>query len=131
MSITQLGLLMREEPLRHDEVQLILGSGTGHRHRPPSIRGPQALTSTRCSIVAGWYLDIRRRGYDRTDRRFQRPDRHPASFPPSTATSHRNREHFGAAWLPYMTGTGGAAPSPIPHTTGNCLPGPARATSQN
>jgi hypothetical protein len=30
MSITKLGLLMREEPLRHDEVQLVLGSG--HRH---------------------------------------------------------------------------------------------------
>jgi len=26
MSITELGLLMREEPLRHDEVQLVLGS---------------------------------------------------------------------------------------------------------
>jgi hypothetical protein len=30
MSITELGLLMREEPLGHDEVQLVLGSG--HRH---------------------------------------------------------------------------------------------------
>ena len=30
MSITELGLLMREEPLRQDEVQLVLGSS--HRN---------------------------------------------------------------------------------------------------
>jgi hypothetical protein len=30
MSVTKLGLLMREEPLRHYEVQLVLGSR--HRH---------------------------------------------------------------------------------------------------
>ena len=34
MSITELGLLMREEPLRHDEVQLILGSGHRHVEQP-------------------------------------------------------------------------------------------------
>ena len=34
MSIAQLGLLMREEPLRHDEVQLILGSGHRHVEQP-------------------------------------------------------------------------------------------------
>src|SRR5262249_41306181 len=61
-----------------------------HRHQPPSIRGPQALTSTKSSIAAGSCLDIRRPGCDRTGHRFQRQDCHPPSFPPSTATSRRN-----------------------------------------
>ena len=30
MSITELGLLVREEPMRHNEVQLVLGPGHGH-----------------------------------------------------------------------------------------------------
>ena len=30
MPIAELGLLMREEPMRHDEVELVLGSG--HRY---------------------------------------------------------------------------------------------------
>ena len=39
MSITQLGLLMREEPLRHDEVQLVLGSGHRHVKKPTTGAG--------------------------------------------------------------------------------------------
>ena len=34
MSITEIGLLMREEPLRHDEVQLGLRSGHRHVQKP-------------------------------------------------------------------------------------------------
>jgi hypothetical protein len=34
MVITKLGLLMREEPMRHDEVQLVPGSGHCHIKEP-------------------------------------------------------------------------------------------------
>jgi hypothetical protein len=34
MSITKLGLLMREEPVRCDEVQLVLGAGRRHVKEP-------------------------------------------------------------------------------------------------
>jgi hypothetical protein len=60
MSITELGLLMREEPLRHDEVQLGLRSGHCHVQKPtPDISIAEAEEGVVCRAAPYDFGEVR------------------------------------------------------------------------